>query len=281
MDTYDKETAHAADLARVLGPFAKAILVDVPEGRFVVPVEDMQIGLDLRYAGSYSPQELDMLRALCTRQTRLLVVGAHIGALAIPLARICRSVTAIEANPHTFELLKINLELNRCQNCRIIHVAASNKEEMIPFVLNRVNSGGSKRMPLVKNQAYFHDNPTIVDVPAAPLDDLLSGESFDIVLMDIEGSEYFALKGMQRILASTKVLQVEFLPHHLQNVAGVTVLEFLRPIRPHFTAMALLNQRLAVGPERFEGVLASLFVSGQGCEGITFLKTAPEAVRFE
>ena len=82
---------------------------------------------------------------------------------------------------------------------------------------------------------------------AAPLDELLPGESFDVVLMDIEGSEYFAFLGMQRILTYAMVLQVEFIPHHLRNVAGVSVAEFLKPIREHFTTLVVPDKRLAVG----------------------------------
>lgn len=150
MDPFAEQTRIASQLAQQLGPFARAILVDTNEGRFAVPVEDMHVGMQLRHMGNYSSHELETLRRMCHPQARILIVGAHIGALAIPLARSCRSVTAIEANPSIFDLLQLNVELSGLKNCRIIQMAASDKAETISFIMNRVNSGGSKRMPVVR-----------------------------------------------------------------------------------------------------------------------------------
>ena len=156
----------------------------------------------------------------------------HIEALAIPLARVCRTVVAVEANPRTFDLLKLNVMLNGLTNCRVIHKAASNRVETIDFVLSRTNSGGSKRRPVINNPAFFYDKPEVTKVEAIPLDDLLPEETFDVIIMDIEGSEFFALQGMQRILRSASVLQVEFFPLHLREVAGVSVVDFAATISP-------------------------------------------------
>src|SRR5271157_6099415 len=103
--------------------------------------------------------------------------------------------------------------------------------------MSRVNSGGSKRMPLTRDYMYFYDSPDIVTVGADRLDDLLDGERFNVVFMDIEGSEYFALGGMQKILTSAKVLFMEFVPHHLKNVGGVSVHQLLELISPHLPTL--------------------------------------------
>ena len=276
----EKEHADALEIRRTLGPFARAILVTTPQGTFAVPVEDRHVGLQLRHTGRYSANELTALSSVCNAGTRLLVVGAHVGALAIPLAKICRSVVAIEANPQTFELLQLNVGLNGLTNCRAIKKAASNRSEQIEFVMNRANTGGSKRKPVVSQPFYFYDNPEVVKVEAAPLDDLLPGETFDVILMDIEGSEYFALQGMQRILASATVLQVEFLPHHLRNVASVSVEEFVALISPHFPTMCVPSVRIAVPREEFVLVLSEMFKREAGEAGLIFIKAAPNQVSF-
>jgi FkbM family methyltransferase len=281
MGQLEQEAAAAMAIRRALGPYARAILVATPQGNFAVPVEDLYVGRQLRFNGSYSPEELNILRSLCNSATRLLVVGAHIGGLAIPLAKICKSVVAIEANPQTFDLLQLNVKLNGLTNCRVIHKAAGNRAEPIEFVMNRANTGGSKRKPLIHQPSYFYDNPEVVTVQAAPLDELLAGETFDVVLMDIEGSEYFALQGMQRILASAAALQVEFLPHHLKNVAAATVAQFVGVIAPHFPTLCIPTRRLTVPREQFVAVLSEMFERDQGDNGLVFLKLAPDQVRFE
>jgi len=139
----------------MVGPHATAILVTTPQGKFAVPVEDQYVGKSLRFTGQYSEGELQILQQICSRETRLLVVGAHIGALAIPLARSCRAVVAIEANPEIVELLRWNVELNKLTNCTVLHKAASDRIETLDFLVSRTNSGGSKRVPAVKDPEQF------------------------------------------------------------------------------------------------------------------------------
>jgi FkbM family methyltransferase len=280
MSRLDEDNAASQAIRGVLGPFARAILVTTPQGNYAVPVEDLYVGKELRQTGSYSTGELNLLRSFCKPDTRLLVVGAHIGALAIPLAKSCRSVVAIEANPHTFELLRLNVALNGVTNFRPINKAAGNRAEPIEFILSRSNTGGSKRIPVVHAAEYFHDNPEVVKIEAVPLDDLLPAETFDVVLMDIEGSEYFALQGMQRILASAGVLQIEFLPHHLQHVAAVSVADFLALISPHFLSMRIPSKGTMVARERFLPVLTEMFDHDEGDAGLIFFKAPPEQVHW-
>jgi hypothetical protein len=147
--------------------------------------------------------------------------------------------------------------------------------------MSRSNTGGSKRVPIVHQPDYFHDNPKVVNVESAPLDDLLPNETFDVVLMDIEGSEHFALQGMQRILASAGVLQVEFLPHHLTYVAAVSVADFMASISPHFLSMLIPSKGLVLGREQFIPVLTEMFERGEGDAGLIFLKLPPDQISWE
>lgn len=281
MDSFQKQRDFAQQVRQLVGPYARAILTVTPMGTYLVGVDDAYVGMQLRLQGAYGTNELTTLRRFCNANTRLLVVGAHIGTLAIPMATTCNAVVAIEANPETFELLRLNVQLNGLTNCRAIHKAASNRFETIDFVVSRVNSGGSKRSPIVKEPMYYFDNPQTVTVEAAPIDELLPGESFDVVVMDIEGSEYFALQGMQRILSNATVLQVEFLPHHLRNVAAVSVEDFLSQIAPHFVTLCIPSRRIAVERTEFVTALSGMFDRDQGEEAIYFLKHSRESIRFE
>ena len=88
---------------------------------------------------------------------KVLIVGTHIGSLAIPLSKHCKEITAIEANPNTFELLKINLQLNNTKNITPHNIFANDSHEKVEFLLNTVNSGGSKRKPKKNNFLYDYD----------------------------------------------------------------------------------------------------------------------------
>ena len=90
--------------------------------------------------------------------------------------------------------------------------------------------------------------------------------------MDIEGSEYFALQGMQEILSKCKLLVIEFLPHHLKNVSGVTVEQFLSGIEPHFSRVTIPSKRLKLGASEFVSHLSEMYNLGQEDKGIIFEK---------
>ncbi len=256
----------------VLGPDTVAVITQTDIGPFATDPQDMVVGRELRKTGSYQREELERLTQHIGENDNVLVVGAHIGALVIPISRRCKSVVAIEANPDTFRLLSYNLLLNGARNVRAFNIAASDKAESIDFVSSRTNSGGAKRMPKVRAFEYFYDSPQTISVPAYALDEQLKGEAFSLVLMDIEGSEYFALKGMQDILSRTPTFIVEYLPHHLRNVSGVSPGEFLRLIAPHFENLFISSKDIQVKKTDFLSALQTMFDQDQGDDGLIFTK---------
>ena len=274
METGLRFQALAARLQRyALGQDLLAVITETEHGLFAVDPEDRVVGRQLVKEGSYGAEELARLKALVSSQSNVLVVGAHIGALVIPLCKSCRAVVAFEANPATYRLLKINLLLNEVTNCRTFNLAASNENGSLDFLLSRANSGGSKRVPLIHEFKYYYDKPKTVAVDARRLDDCLEGERFDLIVMDIEGSEYFALQGMQKTLGLSKTLAVEFLPHHLKNVAGVGVSDFIALIEPHFSRLTIPSKKLSVARQDFRRTLQAMYDRNEGDDGIVFEKT--------
>lgn len=259
-------------LKRINGPHVYALITKTDNGLFAVDPEDFGVGRRLRLRGNYGIDEIERLKSHLTPCSRALIVGAHIGALAVPISKLCKDVVAIEANPNTYELLKINITLNAAFNCHAINIAASDKEESIKFLLSRANSGGSKRTPINKKYMYYFDRPEEISVAAFNLDKYLDNKEFDVVVMDIEGSEYFALQGMQEILSKTRLLAVEFLPHHLKNVSGVTVAQFLSVIAPHFSKLTIPSKQKTVEASDFIACLSEMYDCEQGDEGIIFEK---------
>lgn len=255
-----------------MASLVKGVVVKTEQGWFCLDPDDQFVSKSLLETGAYGLVEIEQARQFCDAGSRVLVVGAHIGTIAIPLARSCEELVAIEANPEIYEFLELNVAMNRGFNIQTHNIAASDREAPVEFVMNTVNSGGSKRMPVHRDHIYFYDNPRVATVPGARLDDLLAGEQFDLVFMDIEGSEYHAFLGMRRILAGAKTLIVEFLPHHLARVAGVTVEEFLEPLCANFSALTVPSTGQHAGRKEFLGVLQRMFDANHGDAGIIFRK---------
>ena len=257
---------------KINGAYVFALMTKTENGLFAVDPEDYGVGRSLRMNGKYGADEIERLKPFITSDSKALIVGAHIGALAIPISKLCKSVAAIEANPDTYELLKKNIALNDISNCNAVNIAANNKKENIRFLMNRANSGGSKRVPINKKYMYYNDKPKEISVVGFDLDGYFENDEFDVIVMDIEGSEYFALQGMQRILSKAKLLAIEFLPHHLKNVSGVTVVQFLSLIEPHFCRLTIPTKNKTVGSKDFHVCLSEMYQHDQRDEAILFQK---------
>jgi hypothetical protein len=116
---------------------------------------------------------------------------------------------------------------------------------------------------------YNYDHPGEIVVPGIPLDELFDDRTFDLIIMDIEGSEYFALRGMAKILSKAACLVIEFLPHHLRNVSAVTVDEFLKTL-PAFRLLTIPSLKKTVGREAFSEILTYMYDNDIGDDGIIF-----------
>lgn len=261
------------------GPNACGVLANTKQGLYVVDPEDSYISRDLLHQGLYNEPERALLQSLITNESDVLVVGAHIGAHAVPLSKLCRKLIAIEANPRAFRYLLANLRLNDCRNTTTYNIAAGDKRENIKFLASRHNSGGSKRMPVRNRSDYMYDDPEVIEVESVSLDTLLPAETFELVIMDIEGSEYAACRGMQKILSSTRSLAVEFLPHHMTDVANVTVEEFAGPILPNFEWLFVPAHDQLVTKQDMLAKLRSIHAAGEKHDTIIFMKQPPTWMR--
>lgn len=224
--------------ARAAGSHCSGFLTHANGVYLIAATRDLGVGRHLAFSGSYDPTSLSLYRKLLTPDSRLLVVGAHIGSILFPLALCSRESVGIEANPHSFTLLEMNRAINRLENCALHNVAASDRAGSLRFLASEVNSGGSKMLPQIHSFEYFYDRPETIEVKAVRLDDHLTGK-FDVVIMDIEGAEYRAMAGMERILASSRYLVVELVPNHLETVDPCSVEQFLERIPAHFKWFSL------------------------------------------
>ncbi len=263
------KTRKSRKMRKSLGTNIRAIITQSSNGLFAVDPEDLEVGEKLR-KGGFGLDEIERIKSLISDDSRVLIVGSHIGSLVIPISRHCKEIVAIEANPKTYELLSLNLRMNNIENVVSHNIAASEKTEIITFFLNTVNSGGSKRAPKQSHFMYEYDSPERVEIQAHALDTHLSNHAFDLVLMDIEGSEFFALKGMPKILQECKSLIVEFLPHHLRNVAGVDAETFLKQIPERFTKVTIPSQNVTLSREEAQAFLLKMFRDQKGDDGLIF-----------
>ncbi len=167
-----------------------------PTDRGLPPV----VALDF---GAYESKDFALLCALVPRGGTLIDVGANIGwytvhvALADPSAR----VLAIEPVPSSYRCLEAAVSRNALRNVTTLQVAAAaERGEIILYVDQRI-SGAASAAPSTSS-----DGLARVKCPAETLDELVAshGGAADVLKLDIEGAELFALRGASAVLATRR-----------------------------------------------------------------------------
>jgi FkbM family methyltransferase len=227
-----------------IGPYGVAVLSRTENGLLLTPAGDLMVGRRLCFNGRYDPELLGFFLQSCEAAFQVLFVGAHVGALAVPVAKRVRKVTSVEANPTTLELLRMNVVLNGLQNMEIHGFAAGDRNGDVSFLASRLNSGGSGlEMGEWGRWAYVYDKPEKITVQMKRLDDAFPDACFDLIVMDIEGAEAIALRGMSNLLKRSRGLLIEVFENHLRRVAKVSNDEFLSLLAPFFDEAVILPEK--------------------------------------
>jgi len=244
----------------MLGPHAQAVIYETANGLIAMPPTDMTIGKELAQNGHWDIEEIKQLKSQIRPEDHLYVIGTHVGTLLVPLSKVCQSVVGYEANPETFRYLQQNLLLNQVSNAQVFNLAAGNQEGKIEFLQNTHNSGGSKIMPVQESAMYRRDNPATIEVDTVPLQRHIAQNELpapDVMIMDIEGAEYFALEGLGKDIQHLRLLYIEFVPHHLRHVSNVDLDGFLAMVLPHFTHVELVRHDLVFDLRNDDGAFLS------------------------
>jgi FkbM family methyltransferase len=224
--------ALAAVRELVIGRYASAILVESSNGQFLVDAKDLGVARSLLYKGVYGQDLLDIIVPYLKNSDIIGVVGTHVGTLVVPLSKRVDFVYGYEANPRNYQLLQLNLMLNDVNNVNIKNLACGDEKGELPFLMNVLNSGGSKFKPKIHQFKYEFDSPNEIKVPVVSVDDDLDVTP-DVWIIDVEGAETMVLKGGINHWNESRLLLIEFVPHHLKDVAGVS---------PNVFAQLLINR---------------------------------------
>jgi FkbM family methyltransferase len=161
--------------------------------------------------------ELDGFLAQVAGRRRLLDVGACHGlfALAFTQGHPEAAALAVEPSPLAWEVLESNLRRNAGARVTPVRAAAG----AAPGVLRM-------RFAWHHLEAAPPDSPGgpgTVSIPVRTLDGLRDEQAFrpDVMKVDVEGYEVFALRGAQRILAEDRpLLFLEAHPQRIRELGG-------------------------------------------------------------
>ena len=157
---------------------------------------------------AWSPDIVRLLAARMRPNAHFVNVGAHIGTVCIPLAKVAAHVTAFEPFPKTFDHLRRNVELNALTNVSLHNAALGDKHERVFFLSDsseriKENSGGMHVLTAddvrsgARSAALARADDT--GVPCVTLDSM-DLPPIDAMLVDVEGMEDKLLAGARMTL---------------------------------------------------------------------------------
>jgi len=200
--------------------------------RFKMYVDTRDIGIapHLLFGGHWEMWITKLFCELLRPAMTVVDVGANFGyytLLAAAGTRLDQHVHAIEADPHNFEILNKNVEVNgyekivRTYPCAALDVR---REVTLHQYRNHFGSNGIFSDPADPRIAHS------VQVQGIPLDELIT-DTVDLMKIDAEGCEPLIFDGMQQLIRRSPNIQIlmEFAPHMIRTT--IDPAEFLNRIR--------------------------------------------------
>ena len=176
---------------------------------------DKYDSLKLSLNGIYEEDETRLIKKTVKKGDVVIDIGANIGYYTLIMARNVGKkgkVYAFEPDPENFSLLKKNIKKNGYQNAVLVQKAVSDKNGEISLFLSDSNTGDHR---IVDTK----DGRNSVKVEMISIDDFLNDVKINFIKMDIQGAEYFALKGMKETLKKSNNVKMftEFWPSGLRE----------------------------------------------------------------
>jgi len=192
-------------------------------GPFVLEgfAEDITVFQPIRDSQVWEPHVIAVLERIVKPAWVCLDVGANIGAITLPLARLASAghVHAFEASPTAFELLKRNIASNGLTNATPVNAAITNLTGDTVEIFSTGADFGWAHMTSSDTGRFG----TREEVQTLALDDYGFAGRCDLMKVDVEGGEIKALRGAMRMIQQHHpVLVIEYNPAPAEWFAGTS-----------------------------------------------------------
>lgn len=185
-------------------------------GKLVLPSEDLIATPEMLSINGLEGPLIKFMTENVKQGDTVVDVGANVGYFSVLLTFLIGpqgKLYAYEANPISYKYLADNLTINWVSDRAYIRNVAVYSEEttLSFFTFEHYHSIGSIHYRNRGNDTFYSDKTKEIKVKTITLDkDIPNTEKIDLVKMDIEGAEYHAFMGMQRLLTENVVKTVVF-----------------------------------------------------------------------
>jgi FkbM family methyltransferase len=174
---------------------------------YCLPNTTENLGFEMAINGIYEDETINFIKDAIASNGLFLDIGANIGAITIPIARLRPDVKvlAVEAAPRMFSYLTNNLQLNSLANVTPVNKAISNEDgKIVNFYTPHVKFGKGS---MVKAFASDESKVETITIDSIALANQLK---IDFIKIDIEGFESLAFKGGQTLLTAKDAPDILF-----------------------------------------------------------------------
>ncbi len=224
---------------------------------FTIPANS-SLAACLRSPAGYEPWALPLFLDLCRPGATVVDIGANYGVYAVPAARRVGpggKVVAFEAAPENAAMLMASALASGIGNIEVLAVAVSDRFGMAALPSDRLQNSGH-----VVTDRHEVAAPTGAWEPVATVRlDAMVDEigRIDLMKMDIEGGEYRACKGAEKIISADRpIVFSEFCPLLLRSISKSEPDELMRLFLDRGYVVDVLHQDAA--PERVDGSKADI-----------------------
>lgn len=211
------------------------ILIKKYNFSIVINRDDRALAEDLIRFQEYETNVTKVLLKYLKPDICFLDIGANIGYYSLLVASQCPEarILSFEPDKKNFQLFKTSISYNSYEkkiNAFPFAVSDTGETIVMSDLGNNPNFGArftGKSLEYLKPFVHGPD-PYFAQVTAVKLDSFLENQKIDVVKVDIEGYEPFAIKGMINIIKYNRpVIFSEFAPSNLGSIGQTTPQEYL------------------------------------------------------
>lgn len=166
------------------------------------------IGFEIFINGVYEKESIEFISSRIPSNGTFIDIGANIGAICLPvsLLRPDLHLFSIEASTRVYNYLVYNLQKNKITNCNIQNNAVTDVDGENLNFYSPVDLFGKGSLSAV----FTNEAENVISIK---LDTLVSEKKItnvDFIKIDIEGYEYFAFKGGEKLLSAKNAPDILF-----------------------------------------------------------------------
>jgi FkbM family methyltransferase len=161
--------------------------------------------------GVFEPEILDLIHKHSDNKGTFVDIGANIGQHSLFASQFFKKVIAFEPINRLATQLSNSAKINEFNNIHVYYFGCSNKNHRQTIYQHDINIGESS---LINNNHKYCEEISLVKF------DYYIKEKIDLVKIDVEGYEYYALLGMKQALKKYKpTIIMEYSPflYHKQD----------------------------------------------------------------